>query len=36
MKPVFQQVHELFTIFDKQPKTYLLKIDCLKSSVSRR
>lgn len=28
--------HELFSIFDKQTKAYLLKIDCLKSSVSRR
>lgn len=36
MKPVFQLVHELFAIFDKQPKAYLLKIDCLKSSVSQR
>ena len=36
MKPVFQLVHELFAIFDKQAQAYLLKIDCLKSSVSRR
>ena len=36
MKPAFQQAHELFTIFDKQVEAYLLKIDCLKSSVSRR
>ena len=36
MKAVFQLIHELFSIFAKQPKAYLLKIDCLKSSVSRR
>lgn len=36
MKPVFQLIHELFSIFDKQLEAYLLKIDCLKSSVSRR